>query len=340
MLNFSQFAAILVLAPWAGSAADRFDRRRLLLVAQAAATALSAALAVLAFADLATPAVVISFTLALGVTSAFASPAQLALLTSLVEPREVASAVALNSMTYNIARALGPALAALAVATVGIPAAFAINATSYLALAIALLVVTPRPQQRSRSPRLRESLRLVRDQPKLLAYLLIVAAAGYASDPVNTLAPAFAHEFGRADTFAGPIIGAFGAGAVLAALVVAGRTAGSGRRMSLTLTVLGGGIVGLALSPWLPLAFLFLVVAGFGYLASNTAATSRLQLEVDESQRGRIMALWTVAFLGVRPLASLVDGAIADVVSVRAAAVVLALPALAAAVLLARLRTR
>lgn len=89
-----------------------------------------------------------------------------------------------------------------------------------------------------------------------------------------------------------------------------------------------------ALAPWLPLAFCFLFLAGFGYLASNTSATSRLQLEVSESQRGRVMALWGIAFLGVRPLASLVDGAIAEAAGVRAAGVVLALPAIAAAIVI------
>ena len=98
--------------------------------------------------------------------------------------------------------------------------------------------------------------------------------------------------------------------------------------MALTLSLLGFGIVGFSLSPWLPVAFGLLVLAGFGYLASNTSATSRLQLEVEDTQRGRIMALWSVAFLGLRPIASLVDGAIAGAFGVRAAGVCLAVPAL------------
>ena len=338
VLAFSQFAAILALSPWAGGAADRFDRRRLLVVVQLAAVVLSATLALLAFLELATAWVVILFTLGLGVTSALASPAQLALVASLVPRRDLQTAVALNSMTFNLARALGPMLAALCVAKLGIPASFAVNAFSYLVLVGAVLVIRPRPQERSGSPRLRESLDLLRRDPRLLGYLLVVAVVGYASDPVNTLAPAFAHEFGRPDTHAGFVIGAFGAGAVTAALVVAGRAPGTRKTMATTLLVLGFGIAAFALSPWLPLAFVFLFVAGFGYLASNTAATTRLQLGVDESQRGRVMALWTVAFLGLRPLASLLDGALAAAAGVRVAGVVLALPALAAAaVLLSRL---
>src|SRR5204863_8518138 len=104
--------------------------------------------------------------------------------------------------------------------------------------------------------------------------------------------------------------------------------AGSRRRMAFTLALLGFGIVGFSLSPWLPLAFALLVVAGFGYLASNTSATSRLQLEVEDAQRGRIMALWSVAFLGLRPIASLLDGALAGGFGVRVAGVCLAVPAL------------
>jgi MFS family permease len=121
----------------------------------------------------------------------------------------------------------------------------------------------------------------------------------------------------------------FGAGAVTAAFIVAGRTAGSRRRMAATLGLLSGGMILFALTPWLPLALVFLFAAGFGYLASNTSATSRLQLEVSETQRGRVMALWGIAFLGVRPFASLIDGAIASAAGVRVAGVVLALPALA-----------
>jgi MFS family permease len=336
LLNFCQFAPVLLLAPWAGSAADRYDRRRLLFVTQMSAAAMAVLLAVLAWAGLARAWVVIVVALGLGVTSAASIPAQQALIASLVEPREVPTAVALNSMTYNIARAAGPVAAAASVEYLGIPASFLLNAASYLVFIAALVVVRARPQERAprASSRLRDALPLLREDPRLLASLLVVAAVGFASDPVNTLAPAFAHVFGHRDTVAGFIIGAFGAGAVTAALVVAGRVAGSRQRMTWTLALLGLGIVAFALSPWLSLGFVFLFAAGIGYLASNTSATTRLQLGVSESQRGRMMALWGVAFLGLRPLASLADGGIAAAAGVRAAGVILALPALAGAAFL------
>jgi MFS family permease len=335
VLNFAQFIPVLALAPWAGNAADRYDRRQLLLVSQSAAVALSATLGLLAFADLATPAVVIAFALGLGVVSAFAAPAQQALVASLVSSRDLGSAVALNSMTFNIARALGPALAAGAIAAFGIPTAFLINAGSYLVFVVALLLLRTRPQRRERHARLRDSLAMLRAQPRLVWLLLVVMAAGFGSDPVNTLAPAFAEEFGRPDTFAGVIIGVFGAGAVTAALLFAGRE-GSRRLTAATLALLAGGMIAVCLSPILAVAIPFLFLAGVGYLSSNARATTQLQLDVEESQRGRIMALWSVAFLGLRPFASLVDGALAGAFGVRVAGVVLALPALVIAVLIWR----
>src|SRR5919199_2209394 len=207
VLNFSNFIAVLVLAPWAGAAADRLDQRRLLVVTQLAATALSTILTVLAWTHHSPAWVVIAFALGLGVASAFAAPASQALIGWLVPPRDLPSAVGLNSMTYNVARAAGPALAAESVRHLGIPASFAINSGSYLALVAALAGVRPREREgASHDVRLRESVRLVRDNPRLLVFLCILAAVGFASDPVNTLAPAFAHLFHQQDTAAGFII--------------------------------------------------------------------------------------------------------------------------------------
>ena len=330
VLTFAQFAPILLLAPWSGAAADRFDRRRLLLVTQPASAAISALLAVVAASGVASAATVIGLALAAGVAGAFTAPAQQALVASLVRDEEIPSAVALNSMTFNIARSLGPVAAAATVEAFGLATAFVVNSASFLVFAAALLFVRPRPYERGESFRLRDSIRLVLRRPRLAAFLLIVAAVGMSSDPINTLAPAFANAFGRRDTFAGVVIAVFGAGAVTAAFAVAGH-ARSRRRTAATLGLFAVGLATFSVSPWLPLGLVFLFAAGFGYLASNAAATTQLQLEVAEGERGRIMALWTIAFLGVRPIASLIDGAIASAAGVRVAGTVMALPVLAAA---------
>jgi MFS family permease len=339
VLNFCQFVPVLVLSPWAGGLADRVDRRRLLLGTQLGSTALSATLAALAWGGSADEWVVIGFSGALGVVSALSVPAQQSLVVALVDEEDVPQAVALNSMTFNLARAIGPASAAGVIAALGIPWAFAVNSGSYLLLVAGLLLVRPREEERSERPSLRESLHLLRERPALLVALAVVMVAGFGSDPVNTESPAFAHAFGYTDTWAGVIVGCFGAGAVAAAFLVAGRVAGSRGRMAATLGALGAGILLFSITPWLPLGFAFLALAGFGYLGSNTSATTRLALGVAPSQRGRIMALWSIAFLGLRPVASLLDGALAGAFGVRVAGVVLAVPALAgAAVALTTLR--
>ncbi|MGH3049817.1 MAG: MFS transporter, partial [Gaiellaceae bacterium] len=253
-LNFSQFIPVLLLAPLAGSVADRFDRRRVLLVTQIAAAILSAALAAFAWSGDATLEVVIGFSAGMGVTSAFAAPLQQALISSLVADEDVPQAVALNSMTFNLARAVGPAAATAVIVTLGIPWAFALNSFSFLLLAAALLSVRSRPQERAARSSLRESFDLIRRDPRLGVFLLIVMCVGFASDPVNTESPKFAAAFGHGDTWSGVIVGVFGAGAVTAALLVAGRVAGTRGRMATTLAVLGIGMVLFSATPWLPLA--------------------------------------------------------------------------------------
>jgi MFS family permease len=338
LVGFAQFAPVLALAPWAGTLADRFDRRRLVVVLQLCNTGVAALLAALAWLGLVTTAVVISLVLALGFIAALSSPAAEALVVSLVPAHDVPSAVALKSMTYNIARLAGPAAAGLTIAALGVAPAFAINALSYLALALGAFVVRPRLQARARlgSGRFRDGLDLLRRDPSLVWLLVIVATVGFAADPVNTLAPAFARSFGRPDTQAALIIAAFGGGAVTAAVAVSGRVLASPRRTAAMLAMLALGLALFSWSHWLPAALVFLFVSGFGYLASNTAATSRLQLSVEDAYRGRIMALWTIAFLGLRPLASLADGAIASTAGVRNAGIALSLPALVAAAFTAR----
>jgi MFS family permease len=331
VLNFCQFVPVLALSPWSGGLADRVDRKRLVVAAQAVAALLSGGLAALAWAGHADEWVVIGFSAALGVVTAISSPSQFALIASLVDDEDVPQAVALNSMTFNLARAVGPATAAAIIATLGIPWAFALNGLSYVALIGGLLASHPRQEERAPHARLRDSLTLLRENPSLIAALAIVMIAGFGSDPVNTESPAFAHAYGHSATWAGAIVAVFGGGAVAAALLFAGRVTGTRLRMALTLTALGCGVALFSVSPWLPVGFLCLAIGGFGYLSSNTAATTRLQLGVAPSQRGRIMALWSIAFLGLRPAASLTDGAVAGAFGVRVAGVVLALPALVAA---------
>jgi len=327
VLNACQFGPVLLLLPWTGRVADAFDRRRLLLLMQTSAALLSATLAVLVWDGKVGAWTVIGFSAALGVTTAFSNPAQMALVGSLVPRDDLTQAVALNSMTFNLARAIGPVTASAVIAAFGIAPAFAINSLSYLLLVAGLLAVSPSPVVQAPRGALRESLTILREHRELVGFLGIVMAVSVAGDPVNAESPAVIHAFGYHSDWAGVIVGCFGAGAVVAAMLAVDRLAGSRRGMGVMLGLLGWGIVLMAASPWLALALVFLLAAGFGSLSSNAGATAQLQLGVTDSQRGRIMALWSVAWMGTRPLTSLIDGAIASWLGIRIAAPVMALPA-------------
>src|SRR5438132_2363304 len=180
----------------------RLDRRRMVVVTQIVATSVTALLAGLQSTGRATTPVVIGLALLLGLTVAFAIPAIQAMVPDLVDPADLAPAMAMSSLTFNLARAVGPVVGALVVAHWGIAVAFGFNSLSYLGLIAGLLAVRPRQAPRAPGPALRwrDSLRLVRDDAALVALLAVVAAISLSQDPVSTLTPGFSSEvFHRAD---------------------------------------------------------------------------------------------------------------------------------------------
>jgi MFS family permease len=342
-VNFAQFIGVVLLAPWAGSLADRMDRRRLIVVTQLAATADSALLAWLVAAGVESRIVILGLALILGATTAFATPALQAIIPALVPREDLGAGVAMNSVTFNLARALGPVAGAFVVARVGIPWAIGVNALSYVALAAAILLVRvdATPDRQHQQARLRESFALVRHDERLLILLLIVAAVSLTMDPVATLTPAYAtRSFHRPDTFSGLLIGAFGMGAVIGSVIPLHDAPHPGRRIALMLAILTAGMLAFAVLPSLAFALGALAIAGFGYLIGQTSATTQLQLAVADRERGRVMALWSIAFLGTRPIAALIDGGLAVLLGLRGATILMALPTIVAAALAVRVHVR
>lgn len=332
-VNFAQFAGSFVLAPWSGAAADRFDRRKLLMASQLAAATIAITLAAITIAGWVTAPIVVVAALLLGFTLAFMVPALQSLVPLLVADEDLDAAVALNSVSFNLARAVGPVIGALVVGQAGYGIAFSLNAASFLAFVAALAFVQPRPQQRSHGqrPRLLESIRLVRGVPAWAALLMATVAISMSTDPVNTLSPELALDVhAGTEIDAGLLVGAFGAGATLTAVTITSWLRRQAHALVVAMGVQGCGMVAVGLAPSLPLALAGMALSGAGFIGAITRSTSRLQLEVPDSQRGRVMALWSVAFIGTRPLAALVDGTVAEVFGAQAAAVVLALPVLLA----------
>jgi len=268
---------------------------------------------------------------------AFAIPAIQAMVPDLVDPEDLAPAMAMSSLTFNLARAVGPVLAAVVIKTLGIPWAFALNGLSFTALIVALSVIRPRPQQRvvGASTRLRDSVALVRNDARLLAFFIAVTAVSLTVDPITTLTPGFSTEiFHRSDTLTGYLVGAFGLGAVVAVRFIP-RGNLRLRTFSVTLAILATGMVAFGLSRSVPVALVALFVAGLGYLMTVAGTTTAIQLEVDDEHRGRIMALWSIAFLGLRPVGALLDGFVGHAVGLRQAVLLMAAPAIVVAIGLA-----
>lgn len=345
LVSVLQFTATLLLSPWAGVAGDRHDRRRLLIAAQAlsaiGAGALALAVIVLGIDGLGGPLPVFAATTVIGVGYAVSVPMVQAIVPQLVRPADLEGAIALSSVTFNLARAVGPALAGALVAGAGAGAAFGVNAASFVVMIGVLLAIRPRPAP-ARDPdadrSLRAGLRWVRADRVAVPVLLATLALGWASDPVNTLSPAVADQLGRSDGFVGALVSAFGAGAAASALVVdrVRRRIGHRGATRLGLALVGAGMVGLAAAPHALGALAALFVAGIGFLVGITSLNTALQRRVPDELRARVMALWSVALLGARPLAAVVDGGLADLTSVSTALVVAGVVPAVAVVALAR----
>jgi MFS family permease len=321
-ITIGQFAPQILLTPWSGARADRADRRRQ-LVAGTMTTALGTGLlaAWSAGPGLAGTsgayAVVIGATI-VGVGFAIGGPASQSLLPSLVRRSELATAIAISSVPMTVARALGPAVGALLVTTTGPTATFTV--TTVLQATYGLMMYrrarTPANGNRRDTRIMAAMSYLGRDRP--VAWLLVgVTVVGLGVDPVITLAPAFADALGGGGDLVGLITSAFGVGAILGFSIQPRlrRRIGIERSGTTGLVVLAVGLAPLAFVPTSMLAALTMIVAGTGMTLSLTAFTTGIQQRVPDALRGRIMALWSIAFLGSRPVAAALSGVLSDAFS-------------------------
>ncbi|MEX2375211.1 MAG: MFS transporter [Dehalococcoidia bacterium] len=325
LLVAAQFGPALLLSPWAGALADRVDRRLLLIASQTlagmAALVLALWTAISGPEGLPGPWPLFGAAVLIGIGYAFSIPSLQALVGALVDRPDLEGALALNSVSFNLARAVGPATGALVMVTWGPAAAFGLNAATY-AVFILVLALMPRRKVELRDASrgtgsdgsVREGFRFVLADRPLLLLIVGVGALGFASDPVNTLAPAVADALGGGDALVGMLVSAFGVGSVLAATVVTWvrRRVSQGMVALVGLGMLSAGMAALAVAPQPVTAVTSLAVAGFGFLLAITSLTAQIYARVPDDYRGRVLALWGVAFLGSRPLAGLVDGALAD----------------------------
>ena len=324
LLGLVAFAAqgpSFILAPFAGVLADRSNRHRIVVAAQALMMAQAIALTILVLTGAIAFWHVLVLSALFGCASAFDIPARQSFLLEMVEDRsDLANAIALNSSMFNAARLVGPAIAGFMIARFGEGVAFLVNALSYAAVITALLAmrIVPRaikPSTANVFANLREGFSYAFGFEPIRDVLLLVAVVALFGVPFSVLMPVFAVTALHGDaTTLGLLMSATGFGALSGALYLAARESvrGLSRVITSSATLFGAALIGFAFSRTLPISLVLLTLAGFGMMVQMAASNTFLQTVVHDDKRGRVMSLYTMAYIGVAPLGSLIAGAIAE----------------------------
>jgi MFS family permease len=309
-----QTLPVLLFGPYGGVIADRIDKRRLMIVLQSFMGVQAAVLALLSLLHMVTFLDVCILAIVLGVNNSFENPSRQAFVLEMVGPRDLRNAVSLNSTMNNVARAVGPAVAGVLIATVGEGWCFAVNALSFIAV-VGSLVSMDRtslnpsvPTQRTKG-QLREGLHYVARTPEIAVPLLMMALVGMLAYEFQVTLPVFADNVFHGNSVAyGGMTAAMGLGAVCGGLVTAAHGKTGMRALIRASFVFGVVLAFAAVSPVLAVAFVGLALVGYASVSFLAMANSTLQLQTDPQMRGRVMALWAVAFMGSTPLGGPVIG--------------------------------
>jgi len=320
VVTFCQYIAVLLLAPVAGVLADRIDRRRALLITQSVMLAQAFTLAALTASGKVEVWHVAALALVLGCASGFDIPLRHAMIARLVGDRShLPNAIALNSLLINCARVVGPAIAGLLIAAVGEAICFGLNALSFAAVLYALVKMRwpaarkPAPPAGWLASWLEGAKSAFGFRPIRAALLLIALISGTIGT-YSTLMPVFAKDvFGGDAHTLGVLLSAAGSGALLSALYLASRhtTRGLDRVILVAGTIASLAMLAFAHSTRLALALPLLVALGAGLIAAQASIQTLVQTLVDDDKRGRVMSLYTMAFLGMLPFGNLAAGAVA-----------------------------
>jgi MFS family permease len=309
-----QFAPMLVLGAWAGVVADRLDKRRLLLATQAAMASLALVLGVLTATGAIRLWMVYVLALLLGCATAFDMPTRQAFVSEMVGPDRVTNAIGLNSAVFNSARVVGPAVAGVLIAAVGIAPAFLINAASYLAVIAGLLAMDPArlhrlpPVDRAEG-QVRAGLRYVWANPVLRSTIALVAVVGALGLNYRVALPLLARfTFGGDASAYGALASIMAAGAVVGSLAAARRGRPSRTLLLGSVAVFGALSFAAAAAPTLIAEAVVLAPLGVASMTFLATANSTLQLASSPDMRGRVMALYGLVFLGSTPLGGLLGG--------------------------------
>jgi len=303
-----------------GVVADRVERRRILLGSQYVQLATSGLLAILVATGVVHIWHILCLSFVSGLAQAFGGPAYQALIPTLVKREDMPNAIALNSIQFNMAVTIGPALAGQALARIGETWCFGLNAASFVAPIIALLLITtrfqPKPANESVFTSLKLGIKFVRRQESMTALIVLAFCMTALAMPLRTYIPVFVNDiFHAGPRTYGNLLSLMGVGSICGSLAIAslGNAAGKGRRALVMMLVLGATISGFAVSRSLTASYAVLVLFGFSLMAVFASVSSLVQLITTEEMRGRVMSVYNCAFRGGMPMGNLVSGWIVPV---------------------------
>jgi MFS family permease len=323
-VGFAGQIPVFLLAPVGGIVADRGNRQRIVIATQTSMMIEAFLLAWLTLSGRIQVWEIIALATALGVSNAFDIPARQAFLIEMVDRDTLMNAIALNSSMFNAARVVGPAVAGILVAAIGEGWCFFANAVSYIAVIAGLMMMRiegrfERQERGSALENVIEGFRFARRTAPIWALLLLVGVVSLVAMPYTVLMPIFADRVlhGGARGL-GLLMGATGVGALAGALVLAARTRleGLGRWVAISAVAFGVTLVVFAFSRWFWFSFLVLVPSGFAMMIEMACTNTLLQAMSPDRLRGRVMALYSMMFMGLAPLGSLFAGGIADTIGV------------------------
>ncbi len=310
-----------LLAPFAGVIADKYNRHRVLIVTQTLAMLQALILSALVLANCITVGHIMTLSIFLGLVNSFDIPVRQAFTVEMIEEREdLGNAIALNSSMVNAARLLGPSLAGILIAGLGEGICFLLNAISYTAVIASLLAMKITPRQIGPSDAhvlhgLREGFVYAFNFAPIRSILILLGLVSLMGVPYQVLMPVFAKDIFHG----GPITLGFltamsGVGALTGAIYLAGRKSviGLGKIIPLASGFFGSGVIAFALSRTLWFSMAVMCMTGFAMMVQMAASNTVLQTIVEEDKRGRIMGLFTMAFMGMVPFGSLLAGSLAS----------------------------
>ena len=319
LVGFAGSIPTLLFAPLAGVAADRADRRKLLLTMQCIQMVCALVLATATGAGFVSVPLVGAVAIVSGFANAFMMPSHQSLFLDLVGREDLMNAISINSMQFNLSRVVGPMIAGLMIAAFGETGCFLLNAVSYLAVIAALMALPPLARHRAPSRGawvdLRIGMRFARRRPLILPLLAIAAALAAFGTPAVTLAPLFARKLLHVGPEGlGGMLSAVGLGAAASALLLASR--GDFRNKGRAVIVAASGfalsLLGFAVSRQYALSLAFLALLGASMSSSASLINTLLQTSAPDRLRGRVISLYALAWLGLVPVGNLQAGAVAE----------------------------